>query len=204
MKFNQKKKTRIYILCIDVCSFFAISIISRFSHSIDIFFESVKIKLYEQKVNEIVMRNEILEKSTKCQCWFNVIRTNHCETQIHYYIFRYLSINENRSHIARYIVEFFRRSIIWKTARFRSHCFEKNEKNLWKFKIELFETQLLEASSCYNTEYFSSSWSDRSWIATYNKYSNLETIVKNSCEIRFIIFQTDERENNRNLNVYLN
>ena len=42
-------KIRICIFCIDVCSSFAISIISRFFHSIDMFFEFVKIKLYEQK-----------------------------------------------------------------------------------------------------------------------------------------------------------
>ena len=66
-KFSRNRKIRICILCIDVCSLFAISIIFRLFYSIDTFFELVTIKLYERKVNQIVMLNKISEIFTKNQ-----------------------------------------------------------------------------------------------------------------------------------------
>ena len=72
------------------------SIISRLSHSIDTSSEFVAIKLHKQKINEIVMWNKTFEIFTKCQWWSNITRINYCETQIHYHILCYLSINESR------------------------------------------------------------------------------------------------------------
>ena len=88
----------------------------------------------------------------------------------------------------------FNLSFIWTITRFKSHC---SEENFWRSRIKLLEAQFM-------LQYLTSLWSSHEQIVTYSRYLDLEVLARSFCRARFIIFEVDERRDNRDLNVHLN